>query len=203
MKNIWLSADYHLGENRFDLMGRPFKSTEEHDNTIINNHNLLVDPDDMVIVVGDAVYQKSPESLHLIGKMNGIKILIRGNHDVVFTDEQLKQYFHTIIKDGGGMEMSIGGVDCWLTHYPSTGRPDRFNIVGHIHSAWKFQLNSLNVGVDVNHWRPVNSTKIPFFLNTIKDHYDDDVWVAYNPINQGYHKNGRGKNGSYFKKKNK
>lgn len=197
--NIWLTADLHLGENRLDLMGRPFKSTEEHDKTIINNHNSLVSPDDMVVVVGDAVYQKSPESLPLIGKMNGRKILIRGNHDAVFTDEQLKPYFSTIVKDGSGMEMSIGGVSCWVTHYPTTGKKDKFNIVGHIHGIFKFQLNMVNVGVDVHHFYPVNSNKIPFYFNTIKDHYDGDAWAAYNEINSQF-VGKRGKSGSYFDK---
>jgi hypothetical protein len=33
---------------------------------------------------------------------NGKKTLVRGNHDRVFSDDDLKPYFHTIIPDGGG-----------------------------------------------------------------------------------------------------
>ena len=79
----WLTADWHLGETRFELMGRPFKTTDEHNATIIERHNSLVQPDDVVIVVGDAVYQKAPEYLPLVAKLNGKKVLIRGNHDTV------------------------------------------------------------------------------------------------------------------------
>ncbi len=199
--NTWITSDWHLGENRFDLMFRPFKTTDEHDNTIINNHNSLVSPDDIVYVVGDAVYQKSPNSLPLINKMNGKKILIRGNHDGAFTDEQLSPYFDKIVEDGGGIELSINDIDCYLTHYPTTSKPDKFNLVGHIHGAWKYQLNMVNIGVDVNHYYPVNINKVGFYFTTIKDHYDDDVWVAYNEINKIHHHNGRGKKSSYFQKK--
>lgn len=200
--NTWITSDWHLGENRFDLMFRPFKTTDEHNNTIINNHNSVVGKDDIVYVVGDAVYQKEPMYLSLVSKMNGRKILVRGNHDNVFTDEQLSPYFEKIIPDGDGIDLTIDNIECWLTHYPTTGRKDKFNIVGHVHSIFKFQLNMINVGVDVNHFYPVNLNKIPFFYKTIKDHYDGDAWVAYNEINTNFIGK-RGKKGSYFEKKNK
>ena len=57
MKNTWITSDWHLGENRFDLMFRPFKSTDEHNFTILNNHNKLVSQDDTVYLVGDAAAQ--------------------------------------------------------------------------------------------------------------------------------------------------
>lgn len=201
--NTWITSDWHLGENRFDLMFRPFKTTDEHNNTIINNHNSVVGKDDIVYVVGDVVYQKEPKYLPLVSKMNGRKILVRGNHDNVFTDEQLSPYFEKIISDGDGIDLTIQGVDCYLTHYPSTSKKDKFNLVGHIHGAWKYQLNMINIGIDVNHFFPVNSDKVLFYLNTVTNHYDEDVWIAYNEINSQFYRNGRGKQSSYFTKKEK
>lgn len=198
--NKWITSDWHLGENRFDLMGRPFKSTYDHNNAIVYNHNSVVSPQDIVYVVGDAVYQNAPEYLALVSRFNGRKILIRGNHDKVFSDEQLKQYFEQIVPDGEGLDLNIDGIDCYLTHYPSTSKKDKFNLVGHIHGAWKFQLNMVNIGVDANYFYPTNFTRIPFYFNTIKNHYDEDVWVAYNEINNQYFRNGRGKQSSYFLK---
>lgn len=203
MKNTWLTSDWHLGENRFDLMGRPFTSTEQHNNTILTNHNSVVAKDDIVYVVGDVVYQKAPEYLDFLYQFNGRKILIRGNHDAVFTDEQLSHYFEDIIEEGSGVDLTVDGIECWLTHYPTTSKTDKFNLVGHIHGAWKYQLNMVNIGVDVNHYFPVNANKVPFYFNTIKNHYDDDVWVAYSETNKIHHHNGRGKIGSYFAKHGK
>ena len=74
---------------------------------------------------------------------------------------------------------------------------DCYNLVGHIHQAWKHQLNMLNVGVDVHNYRPVSFEKIPFYLKAITNYYDQDVWVAYNPINLKY-LGSSGKKGTYF-----
>ncbi len=198
--NTFISADYHLGEDRFELMGRPFATKNQHIRHLIAEHNMMVHPDDLVYVNGDVCYQKSPESLPWIEKFNGRKILIRGNHDRVFTDEQLKPYFEQIVPEGDGIEIEIEGIPCYITHYPTQSKKDRFNLIAHIHSAFKYQLNMFNVGVDVNGSRPVNLNKIPFHLKAIEEFYDDDVWVAYNEINSQFIGK-RGKKGRYFDKK--
>jgi calcineurin-like phosphoesterase family protein len=194
----WVVADWHLGEDRFAIMQRPFKTSSEMIQHLVDKHNELVAPDDLVYVVGDAVYQKAPENLVEVECFNGKKILIRGNHDRVFTDEQLLRYFDEIVEEGKGLEIDIGDIKCFMTHYPSQAVSNRFNLVGHIHSAWKFQLNSLNVGVDANHFVPHNLDEVvPFFVKAITEFYDDDVWAAYNAANHVY-VGKRGKKGGYF-----
>ncbi len=198
MRNTFLTADWHLGEDRFELMARPFVSQMDMIEELIANHNKLIAPDDEVIIIGDVCYQKTPEFLKYVGDFNGKKTLIRGNHDKVFTDEQLTPYFETIIEEGKGIERDIEGIPCYLTHYPTEGRQDRFNLVGHIHSAWKYQLNMFNVGVDANHFRPVNIKTIPWHFNAISNFYDNDVWAAYLSLNET-HRSARGKKNSYFR----
>lgn len=195
---MWITADWHLGEDRFVLMGRPFITPNEQVNTLIRNYNALVNPEDIVYVNGDVCYQKAPDYLPLVNKFNGRKILIRGNHDKVFTDEQLEPYFEQIVAEGDGLEIDVNGVPCYITHYPTQGKKDRFNLVGHIHAAWKYQLNMYNIGIDTNNFKPVNLNTIPNHLKTITEFYDDDVWVAYNDLNVDWLKS-RGKPGSYFK----
>lgn len=196
---IWLTADWHLGEDRLDLMQRPFKSVEDHINHLRRNHNSVVKESDEVIVIGDAVYTLAPKWVSLIDSFNGKKTLIRGNHDRNITDAIYSKYFDKIVDEGDGLEMEFGGIPCWLTHYPSCGKSDKFNLVGHIHSAWKYQLNMFNVGVDVNHFYPVSSDKIAFHYEAIMKYYDDDVWIAYSYLNSEYH-GIRGKQSTYFKK---
>ncbi len=193
----WLTADWHLGEDRFEIMQRPFDTAEAHFERIMWEHNWRVGGTDLVYVVGDACYQKAPQFLEKVNRLNGRKILLRGNHDRVFTDEQLAPYFEKIIPEGESLQLEVQGIPCSLNHYPSLADPDRFNLVGHIHGAWKFQLNALNVGVDVHHFRPVNLDQIPFYLKAISEYYDDDVWSAYLPANAKY-VGQRGKKGNYF-----
>ena len=91
----------------------------------------------------------------------------------------------------------MAGVPCYITHYPTQGVANAFNLVGHIHAAWKYQLNMLNIGVDVHHFCPVDIESIPFHKTAVEKYYDDDVWVAYHNINTQY-QGKRGKAGSYF-----
>jgi calcineurin-like phosphoesterase family protein len=194
----WITADWHIGEERMAIMQRPFKDQREMIETLVARHNAVVAPEDIVFNLGDVCNQKTPEFLPEVARFNGTKILVRGNHDRVFTDAELTKYFPQVYHEGLGIELQVGDVMCYLTHYPSRAKPDLFNLVGHIHSAWKFQLNMVNVGVDVNHFVPHNlDVAVPFWLKAISDFYDDDVWAAYLSQNKDYIGK-RGKKGVYF-----
>lgn len=193
----YFTADFHFGEERLEIMQRPFSSTEEMHKEIIKNFSEILTEDDELYILGDVCNKNHPETLGLLDNIPGKKILIRGNHDAEITDEEFAKYFDKIITEGEGILLKCDGIDCYATHYPTRGLPQYFNLVGHIHSAWKVQLNMLNVGVDVNHWGPVPENRIKFLFETITDFYDEDVWVAYNEINQKY-EGKRGKEGRYF-----
>lgn len=200
----WITADWHLGEDRMGIMMRPFRDQKEHLENIIERNNAVVKPDDLLIVVGDAVNQNKPEFLESLSRLNGKKVLIRGNHDRPYSLADLEKYFDLIIPEGDGLELEVlvedKSLQCWATHYPTQARIDRFNLVGHIHSAWKFQLNSINVGVDCNHFYPHDlDTFVPFAYTAITKFYDDDVWAAYAQANKAF-VGERGKSGAYFTK---
>jgi calcineurin-like phosphoesterase family protein len=192
----FFTADWHLGENRFAIMQRPFKTVKEGNDELVRRHNEVVRPNDRVLVIGDAVYKAAPECLPLVAKFNGVKTLIRGNHDAL-PDSILLHYFEEIIPEGEGIDFEVEGVPCHATHYPTLGVKDRFNLVGHIHGAWKYQLNMLNVGVDANHFAPHHMSQVPFYLKAVTEFYDADVWSAYHAANVS-HYDTRGKKTSYF-----
>jgi calcineurin-like phosphoesterase family protein len=193
----FLTSDHHLGETRMELFERPFKSAEHQCEELVRLHNEVVNPEDLVYFVGDVLYSKAPEYLPWIGKFNGKKILIRGNHDII-SDDDFGQYFDEVVEDGGGLTRTLNGIECYITHYPTQGELDIFNLVGHVHSAWRHQLNMFNIGVDANHFYPVNADTTAFHFDQIVKYYDEDIWVAYNPLNSMY-KGVRGKPGRYFK----
>jgi calcineurin-like phosphoesterase family protein len=182
------------------IMQRPFGGCIDMCENLLENHNSLVKEDDEVIVVGDVVSKTAVNFdfwLELLPKFNGKKTLIRGNHDETFSDEKLAPYFEKIVPEGEGIEMEVEEIPVYVTHYPTAARSDRFNLVGHVHGAWKYQLNSLNVGVDVHHYRPVSLASIPFHFKAVSEVYDADVWAAYHPANAEF-VGKRGKPGSYF-----
>lgn len=197
---LWLTADWHLGEDRFEIMQRPFKSVDDHINLLVERHNSVVGPDDEVLVVGDVVYQNADKTyLECVSAFNGKKTLIRGNHDRKFSESELLRHFHQIIEEGDGLAIDACGVSCWVTHYPSQGRPDLFNLVGHVHGAWKYQLNMFNVGVDANHFYPTPASRVPFHFKAVCDYYDGDTWIAYDTRNSQF-RGVRGKNTFYFQR---
>lgn len=197
----WLVSDQHLGESEkmFKIRNRQslFSTVDEQNDYIVSRHNKVVKPDDVVWVVGDVVCKSNPEALPQIGRLNGRKVLFRGNHDV-FSAEQYAPYFEEIVPEGEGRILEINGLQCWVTHYPSQGREDLFNIVGHVHSPWQFQLNMLNVGVDVHHFTPVPTADVPFWFKKISDFSDGDIYAAYMPSNTKY-QGKRGSSSVYFK----
>ena len=136
--NRFVISDTHFGHTnsweKFKLADgsplRPFTSTEEMDETMIERWNAKVKPGDTVYHLGDVVINK--KYLNLVSRLNGRKILIRGNHDI-FKDEDYREV---------GFEQ-IHGVRVFvdkfiLSHIPL--HPDcvterfKVNVHGHLHA---------------------------------------------------------------------
>lgn len=133
--NTFLAADLHLSHRgivtflRADgvTKERPWDNIHEMDEAIIHNWNSVVTPRDKVYLLGDAVINRS--ALPIIGRLNGQKILVMGNHDCMRASEYL-EYFHDIKAC-----VSVDGFIC--THIPL--HPDELhrwkgNAHGHLHS---------------------------------------------------------------------
>lgn len=89
MTRTWMCADWHLGHMNILRLehGRPGNgptvedAIREHDEILIDRHNALVGPDDVVWVLGDAAMGDITASLANCARMNGRKFLVCGNHD--------------------------------------------------------------------------------------------------------------------------
>jgi calcineurin-like phosphoesterase family protein len=78
---IFFSSDHHFGHNNIiRYCNRPFSSTEEMNEKLIENWNKVVGPQDFVYYLGD--FSLSFRSVEVYTKrLNGLKLLIPGNHD--------------------------------------------------------------------------------------------------------------------------
>lgn len=129
------TSDQHFGHKNFlnflDEEGRqirPFSSVEEMDEFMIENWNSAVQPEDTIVCLGDIAIKR--KSLQILERLNGRKILIRGNHDIFHTSDYLK-YFEEI----RAVEVKPGA-QLIFSHYPI--HPDSLkkgwiNVHGHIH----------------------------------------------------------------------
>jgi calcineurin-like phosphoesterase family protein len=100
MSNIFLAADHHLGHSSILTFKRDdgsplrnFASVTEHDEHIIYRHNSVVRPKDKVYFLGDVTM--SHKHLHLLDRMSGEKVLIKGNRDTAKLSQYLP-YFSDI-----------------------------------------------------------------------------------------------------------
>lgn len=80
---IWFTADHHFEHTRIcELAERPFASLEEHDAALEAAWNEVVRPGDTVWHLGDFSFQrKKLDVAGLLSRLNGVKHLVRGNHD--------------------------------------------------------------------------------------------------------------------------
>jgi len=77
--NIFFTADRHFGHiSIIELAGRPFSSVAEMDEIMIERHNKVVRPGDIVHDLGDFAFADHDPYLR---RLNGQMYLTLGNHD--------------------------------------------------------------------------------------------------------------------------
>ncbi len=130
MINTWFTSDTHFSHKnilKYEKEARPFENVYVMNEALIDRWNSVVKARDVVYHLGDISLDK--RSLSLIGKLNGHKRLVMGNHDI-HPMAELCNYFEKIY---GAFEYK----GCILTHIPihpaCMGRY-KLNVHGHLHS---------------------------------------------------------------------
>lgn len=135
MKRKFVIADTHFGHkgvcnfmapNGTDKL-RPWDNTDEMDEALIANWNSVVTPEDEVYVLGDVTMNR--KALPTIGRCNGRKHLIKGNHDVCRIEEYLP-YFYEI----SACRVLNGMVLTHIPIHPSGLGRFGVNVHGHLHA---------------------------------------------------------------------
>jgi calcineurin-like phosphoesterase family protein len=188
MPNIFLISDTHFGHTNawktFKLEDgvtpmRPFTSTEEMDETMISNWNSVVKPTDKIYHLGDIATCNATRLCSIFSRLNGEKVLIKGNHD----EDKLSLY-QELFKDVRGSHLLDNLV---LTHIPvHRGSLDRWrgNIHGHLHNYFVRKIIGTDVRTGELKYSPdpdpkyecvsverINYTPIPF--ETINKRFKD------------------------------
>ena len=153
MTEIFVTSDNHFGhQNIIHLCNRPFYSVEEMDDTMIKNWNEIVSKNDIVINCGDFAWRGRSKEFR--NKLNGIIILIRGNHDYNVSEDD-----GFIIVEGN---ITIGNMI--LSHHPiplENIPKGMIHIFGHIHQNEVFdETRQMNVSVEKTDYRPIKLDEI-------------------------------------------
>ena len=135
MPSVFLVSDTHFGHagvcrfvrNDGVTKLRPWDTAEEMDEFMVAAWNERVRPTDKVYHLGDVVINR--RALAIMRRLNGDKVLIRGNHDI-FKDEDYREHFREL----RAYHVMNGMI---LSHIPihseSLGRFG-VNIHGHLHA---------------------------------------------------------------------
>ncbi len=152
---IYFIADMHFGDERIlRYENRPFADACQMTEEMVSLWNETIGSDDEVYVVGDVGDDA------VVKHLNGIKYLIKGNHDVKSNEEYRRcgfteVYDHPIILDGFWI----------LSHEPLYVNENMpyANIFGHVHNSPLYRTFSRQhycVSVERTGYRPVSFDKI-------------------------------------------
>jgi calcineurin-like phosphoesterase family protein len=139
MKKFYI-ADWHYDhKNIIALDNRPFKSVIEMNTTLIETWNNTVSNEDDVYIPGDMFWCEPKIAMEVLDKLNGKKVLIRGNHDRRHPELdkkfiQVVDYLEIKDKDRH-VVLSHYPIPCFKNHYYGW-----YHLYGHVHNSFEYNM---------------------------------------------------------------
>jgi calcineurin-like phosphoesterase family protein len=166
---------------------RPFNNLEHMHTVLIHNYNSVVKKTDTCVWVGDCFFSNPKEAKLIMKRLNGRKILVRGNHDKMGGHITYSNIGFDIVVDS--MDMVICNRKVHIKHYPflpsrwslnipfwkkllprvkyklkyADRRPidkGQYLIHGHTHQKETIRGRQIHVGVDSNNYTPISLKQI-------------------------------------------
>lgn len=177
----WFTSDTHFGHhNIITYSRRPYEGVEEMNDALVRAWNERVAPQDVVYHLGDVAMGRLEDSLALIARLNGRKLLVPGNHDRCWAGHRKRGSWPQRYEEAGfelldsQASISLAGREVTLCHFPYEGdshAEDRYRehrpedqggwlVHGHVHERWRQRGRMVNVGVDVWGWEPVAASSV-------------------------------------------
>ncbi|BDA85505.1 hypothetical protein Sa4125_30470 [Aureimonas sp. SA4125] len=158
MAEIFFTSDHHFGHRGIiAICDRPFLSVDDMDEELIRRWNARVRKGDVVYHLGDFTMGASAErGAEIFGRLHGRKHLIIGNHD----REKVRTLpWASAPRDRLLLRHPGETLPLVLDHYAMRTWPGlhygAVHLYGHSHGALPGLGRSIDVGVDVWHFRPV------------------------------------------------
>lgn len=164
----WFISDnhfHHANILRFkgddgNLIRPGFKDVEDMNEFMVEKWNSVVGENDKVYHLGDVVMKSASWAFEILDRLNGEKVLIRGNHDKAKLSVYAK-YFKDV-RSEIHMKTSEGDMVIF-THRPIRIAGDdkefvernTFNVHGHIHQNLIDDFRYINISVEVIDYTPI------------------------------------------------
>jgi len=166
MSNVYVTSDWHFGHAGItDKFRTQFPNLAFMEDYILGNCLGIVRKRDVLYCLGDMAFTLS--GLEKIAEIPCRKILVRGNHDTLSTEDYL-----TVFDE---VEGCYRYKKYWFTHIPihPTELFRGMNIHGHCHSGGPYETEGdtryFNAVVEYTDYQPVNMQVVG---TIIKERYD-------------------------------
>lgn len=181
-QNVYFTSDFHLFHKnviRFD--NRPFNNVDEMHIAIEEGWNEVVQPQDIVIYLGDLSFAKREDKKYvseMLNRLNGTIHFVLGNHDKYFEIKEISRfasvqdYLEVRIKHiENEMNKSIETLFCRM-HYPiySWNKSHRgsFMVHGHCHgnlhhgeeASFYDNRRVIDVGCMLHNYKPISYSDV-------------------------------------------
>lgn len=162
MSKTFLISDTHFGHSNILTFkrgdGSPlrvFNNIHEHDEYLIEQWNNTVSVNDKVYHLGDVGFKNFTALEFILKRLNGTKVLIKGNHDG-FKLSQYSKYF----KDVRGSHVLDKFVLTHIPIHPESIARWKANIHGHLHANSLKDPKYFNVSVEQINYKPIDFEEI-------------------------------------------
>jgi calcineurin-like phosphoesterase family protein len=157
---------YHRNILKYCADTRQGEDIDDMHEIMIENWNEDVGPNDIVYILGDFSFANGPKTLAILKRLNGIKRLIKGNHEYWITPETEAQF--DWIKEYH--EMKFDGEKVIMFHYPikewNHMHHGAFHLFGHVHGEdMEIAGRAMDVGIDA---RPQKDMRV-FTWDQVKE----------------------------------
>lgn len=197
----FFTADLHLGTDEIiERESRPFRNIDEFEDVFVNNVNAVATADDILYVIGDYLTFNNrggekfdsttnfnivdlKEILRKIKRVVPKAILINGTAEQRAIDDLFNGDFEAmreVVKECGFLDflpdadIEFKGIKFHLMHHPKDYKKGVLNLFGHTHrSTGLWKPFGLNMGVDLNYFRPFSEDEIMKQLE-FKEWWDKD-----------------------------
>jgi calcineurin-like phosphoesterase family protein len=116
----WITSDLHFGHPnivKFCPKTRGhYTSMTQMNEDMISQWNEKVDPVDRVYILGDVSFQQPQQAVETVARLNGHKVLVKGNHDRKNLKNELFAAQFTEIHEY--LELNYNGNYIVMLHYP-------------------------------------------------------------------------------------
>lgn len=199
----WFTSDSHF-RHVFVANLRGFAGRDEHDDAVIDTWNSVVKPSDMVWHLGDVGLGSETDILSQVARLNGIKHLVTGNHDLPWPGHRdarkhQRRWLEVFESVQAFAKTRIGGRTVLLSHMPYLGGGDhtfeeRFTqfrlpdegtwlVHGHTHQTDRLDgPRSVHVGLDAWGLRPASDEEVMQLIKAAEarpdvsgQHQEDDA----------------------------